>query len=808
MAVCVAGMLLAALGCGGLVTVPQGSAQLTLSPAAVMFPSTLTGATTGAQTVTVTSTGTAAAVITNISVTGDFAETSNGCAGSLTPGEICQIFVTFSPTAVGARGGTLTVASNGAPAAQTVALSGTGLQPVPVLSLSATAVTFGSIATGLSSAPWVVTATSTGSGAVTLSNIAISGDFSQTNTCGGSLAAGAACQIAIRFSPAAVGARSGTLTIADSTAASPQTIALAGTGAAPATISVPPVQVQVLAGKKPIAGAAVQLYAAGLGGNGSAPSAILSAPLTTNASGVATVAAGFSCAPATPVYLVSRGGTVAGATAANPNIALLTAIGPCSAITAGAQFTLDEATTVAAVYALNQFYAMGGAVGATASNLAGLTNAFATAATLADPVAGTSPGSTLPANAGSPAARVNSLANLLNGCVVAASACAAIYTATAQGSTTAANTLDAAFLLARNPGQNVATLYTLSQASTVYAPVLTGGPTDWTMFLTLSGGGLDNPSGIGVDSTGSVWVASYFNAASKFTPTGAAVFASGITGGGLNNSYGLAIDLSDNVWIPNELPFTAVGIGTVSEFNAAGVSLAGNGYQNGGIDYALQVAIDPNGTVWVMDYGNSHLTLLSPSGTPLSGASGYTSPLFAFPVAVAIDANHFGWIVNSASNNLTKVAPDGSSFINYSCCDRASGIAIDQGDNIWVANYFADSVSLLTNAGRVISSGYTGLGSISHPQGIAIDGAGTVWVANYRAPYLTELAGSNAATPGTALSPVAGLGADAQLLEAYSLALDASGNIWIANQGSNTTTKFIGLAVPVKTPLSGLPQVP
>ena len=266
--------------------------------------------------------------------------------------------------------------------------------------------------------------------------------------------------------------------------------------------------------------------------------------------------------------------------------------------------------------------------------------------------------------------------------------------------------------------------------------------------------------------------------------------------------------MNDNAWIPNEQPFTSTGIGSVSELSSSGTSLAGNGYQNGGMNYPISVAIDPNGTVWVVDYGNSHVTLLNSVGTPLSGTTGYTTPLFAFPVAVAVDANHFGWIVNQSSNNVTKVAPDGSSFTNYNCCDLASGIAIDQGNNIWVANYFGDSVSLLTNSGSVIASNYTANGSVYHPQGIAVDGGGSVWVANYRAPYLSKLAGSTAAVPGAALSPATGIGADAALLEAYAIAIDASGNLWVSNQGNSTITKFLGLAVPVKTPLSALPQLP
>ena len=102
---------------------------------------------------------------------------------------------------------------------------------------------------------------------------------------------------------------------------------------------------------------------------------------------------------------------------------------------------------------------------------------------------------------------------------------------------------------------------------------------------------------------------------------------------------------------------------------------------------------------------------------------------------------------------------------------------------------------------------YTG-GGLNHPQGIAVDGAGNVWVANYRGPSITELAGAASSTPGKVLSPPAGFAPDAGLLQAFAIAIDASGNVWATNFGSNTLTEFVGLAAPVKTPLLGLPQAP
>ncbi len=813
MAACAALALAAGLsGCGGNVTV-RATPQLSLSTNALSFPATNVGSTSAAETVTLTNSGNAPATISGVGTSGDFSGSST-CGASLAAGGTCQLSVVFSPGAVGARTGTLTVTSNGVGSPQTVALSGTGTVPgTPQLLVSPLTLAFGTIATGSLSAAQLVTLTNTGGGVLTISGIVISGDFTQTSSgCGVGLLANASCTIAVVFGPMATGAESGALSFT-SNAGGAAMVALSGTGVAPVAYVGLPLTVTVRAGTQPVVGASVQLYAAGTRGNGSAGTQ-LGAAVTTSATGMAVLPGGYSCPGAgAPVYVVSRGGVV-GAAGSNANIALMTAIGPCSGVVSGASFVVDEATTAGAAYGLAQFYALGaggatGSVGATGGNLTGISNAFATAAELADPVLGTSPGATLPSTASSPAARVNSVANMLNACVVAAAKCAALYTATTPaGGAAPANTLDATFALARSPGSNVGSLFAQAQMSTAYAPALGSAPADWTMFFTESGGGLNSPSGIGVDSTGSVWVANYFYVASKFTPAAGPVFVNGIAGDGLNNSYGLAIDLSDNAWIPNEMPYTGQGVGTVSELAPSGASLAGNGYAAGGLNYPLSVAIDPNGTVWVVDFGNSHVTLLSATGAPLSGTSGYTTSNFAFPVAVAVDSNHFGWVVNQASDYVTKVAPDGSSFTNYLCCNYASGIAIDQGNNIWVANYFGDTVSLMTNSGTVIANNLTGGGSIYHPQGIALDGAGNVWVANYRAPYLTELAGANASVPGAALSPATGLGGDAGQLEAYALALDASGNVWVSNQGSNTITKYIGLATPVKTPLSALPKLP
>jgi len=567
---------------------------------------------------------------------------------------------------------------------------------------------------------------------------------------------------------------------------------------------------KAFAGAQPLIGASVQLYAAGTAGNGSAGTALLIPAVTTDNAGGFAIASGYACpASSSQLYAVARGGRAGGAAAStNPAIAYLVALGRCDKLPAS--IAVNEVTTAAGVYALAQFLSAGSSLGASATNTAGLQNAFDTAAALANVSTGASPGSTSAANGSSPAAAINTLANVLNACAASSgAACTTLFSATTQsGSAAPNNTLDAALNIVRNPAVNVATLYGLAASSVAFTPALTAAPPDFTLYIDYSGGGMNQPSGLGVDSNGNIWVANYGNVASLFSPLGKPIFANGITGFGLSASYGLAVDASNNAWIPNE-PSTGLAGNSVSVLNSNGQSIAGaTGFTGGGLNYPIAVAVDSDASVWVVDYGNSHLTHLSSTGQPLSGSAGYSSTQMAFPVAAAVDNSHNVWVANQSSGTITRVAPDGSQFTSFACCNAPSNLAIDRAGNVWVSNFYSDSISEVSSAGLILSNGYTA-GGLSHPQAIAIDGAGNLWIANYRGSSISELAGVSATAPaGTALSPAAGFGSHSAMRQGYAIAVDASGNIWVSNFGSNTITEFVGLATPVKTPLIGPPNTP
>ncbi len=95
---------------------------------------------------------------------------------------------------------------------------------------------------GSTSAPLGTTIYDLGTDALTVSNVAASGDFAvQSNSCGTVPASGGSCTIQVTFTPTAPGTRNGTLSITDSSAGSPHTVTLTGLGST-ANLTVSPTQ--------------------------------------------------------------------------------------------------------------------------------------------------------------------------------------------------------------------------------------------------------------------------------------------------------------------------------------------------------------------------------------------------------------------------------------------------------------------------------------------------------------------------------------------------------------------------------------
>jgi hypothetical protein len=214
------------------------------------------------------------------------------------------------------------------------------------------------------------------------------------------------------------------------------------------------------------------------------------------------------------------------------------------------------------------------------------------------------------------------------------------------------------------------------------------------------------------------------------------------------------------------------------------------------------LAIDGQGNVWILTGGsgiyasglneaNSLGALLSP--VPLGYTGGGLD--LGDRLRIAIDSTNDVWISSltgstfygTASGVLSKfdssgTAISGSSGFTGGGLNNPEGLAIDGNGNVWTVNFGNTSISEFNSSGSALSpsSGYTGgglqeSGGLDLSNTIALDSSGNVWVANFGSSNSisefnssgSPISGPTGFTGGGLASPVA-------------LAVDASGNVWTA----------------------------
>jgi sugar lactone lactonase YvrE len=206
----------------------------TLSATSLTFAKQALGATSAPQSVKLGNTGPQLLGISSIAISGTNAADfglSHDCGSTLGATLSCTISVTFTPAASGSRSTTLVLTDTSSDGPQTIQLSGTGAVPTETVNLSPATLSFGIVLEGIASATQSVTLTNSGSSALNISKIAVVGaDYSQTNTCGSSVAAAATCAITVSYTPSSSGSNQTRIDITDDGISSPQSIALSGSG--------------------------------------------------------------------------------------------------------------------------------------------------------------------------------------------------------------------------------------------------------------------------------------------------------------------------------------------------------------------------------------------------------------------------------------------------------------------------------------------------------------------------------------------------------------------------------------------------
>jgi sugar lactone lactonase YvrE len=421
---------------------------------------------------------------------------------------------------------------------------------------------------------------------------------------------------------------------------------LSGCGAArPVSISSGPApNGAVHGGQQPVAFVNLQLYTVGSSGYGSAASP-LGAAFQTTAHGNFNFPT-YTCPGSNPeVFLLATGGTpVTGSP--NPNLAMMAGLGPCTGVASLPYIDVDELTTVATVWSLSGFMTGPTNIGAPASNLAGLTNAFAAINKVVDIGSGTAGGPALPTGATLPSTEINALGNILQNCINSSggsasdssdghtygTSCGKLFYLT-KTSTAPTDTVTAALNIAQHPSMNVAYLNDLQSSTPAFLPALDVNtpPTDWTISINYIGGGLKNPQSLAVDASANVWVTNPSgNSVTELSNTGAAISgASGFTAGAtLNAPYGIAIDQNGYAWITNS------GNNSITQLAPGGATY--NPFSGNGLGTPYGIAIDGADNVWVVNSGGNTLSGFSNNGSPLA-SSPYSGGGLSSPASIAVN---------------------------------------------------------------------------------------------------------------------------------------------------------------------------
>jgi sugar lactone lactonase YvrE len=374
----------------------------------------------------------------------------------------------------------------------------------------------------------------------------------------------------------------------------------------------------------------------------------------------------------------------------------------------------------------------------------------------------------------------------------------------------------------------------------------------------------NNPQGVALDSLGNVYVGDTGNQLIRKITTGAVVTTLAGSAGnvGTNNAtgtsalfwgpQGLAVGTGNSVYVADSFN------NAVRKVTSAGVvtTFAGNPAASGSTDASgtaatfsqpQGIAIDTAGNLFVADSANGTIRKVTSAGvvTTFAGSpstgSADGSPAnarFAGPAGVALDNSGNSFVADAQNGTIRIVSASGATATfagaagNFGSSDGTSNnahfyapqsTAVDSSGNVYVSDTANHTIRKISSAGAVttlagspgangIADGTSANARFNYPRGLKADASGNLYVADSQnhtirkitpAGVVTTIAGL-AGYPGNIDGTSAGTGTNTARFNAPTgLAVDASGNVFVADTGNQVIRKITSGGV-VST-LCGLP---
>src|SRR6266480_1408750 len=312
---------------------------------------------------------------------------------------------------------------------------------------------------------------------------------------------------------------------------------------------------------------------------------------------------------------------------------------------------------------------------------------------------------------------------------------------------------------------------------------------------------LNSPASVAVDSSGNLYIADLGNerirkiaAATGIITTVAGNGVLGFTGDGgaatkasLNSPASVALDASGNLYVADyanhRIRKVAAATGIITTVAGNGInSFAGDGgaATNASLNYPASVALDASGNLYIADPNNNRIrkvaaatgiiTTVAGGGSSLGDGGAATSASLYDPTALTLDASGNLYIADQNNHRIRKV-------------DAATGIITTVAGN--------GSPAFAGDGGAATSA------SLNNPDGVALDASGNVYVADQSNHRIRRVAAGTgiittvAGNGSLAIAREGGAATSASLNYPDRVALDASGNLYIADQRNNRIRKVI-----------------
>ena len=253
----------------------------------------------------------------------------------------------------------------------------------------------------------------------------------------------------------------------------------------------------------------------------------------------------------------------------------------------------------------------------------------------------------------------------------------------------------------------------------------------------------------------------------------------------------------------------------------AGTGIAGFGGDGGPASQAQLnqpegVAVDASGNLYIADTDNNRIRKISSNGiittvagNGIAGFRGDGGPAsqaqLNHPEGVAVDASGNLYIADTGNNRIRKISPDGiiTTVAGNGAADfggddgpasqaqlnHPEGVAVDASGNLFIADTDNDRIREVSPNGIITTvagdAGFSGDGGpasqaqLNHPEGVAVDAQGNLYIADTGNNRIRKI------SPDGIIVTIAGNGTPAILDAPTGIAVGASGNIFIADTGNN-----------------------